>query len=105
MDLAARVRSARPIPAQGDQPARERLDPKPLRECRDQRDPRVRDDALIVEFDPQTLQSDRLVMLHHEGDLLTQDATAPNGRLFPAREVIFVADRTEPIYATGGSGP
>ena len=76
--LAARVGRARPIAPQPHQPTRERLDPQPRRERRDQRDPRVRDDPLIVELDPHAVQSDRLVILHHEGDLLSQAPAAPN---------------------------
>ena len=57
---------------------RERLDPQPPRERRDQHHPGVRDDPLIVELDPHAVQSDRLVILHHEGDLLTQAPAAAN---------------------------
>ncbi|MDP9401702.1 MAG: DUF1707 domain-containing protein, partial [Actinomycetota bacterium] len=32
---------------------------------------RVGDRPLVIERDPDPVQSDRLVMLHHEGDLLT----------------------------------
>ena len=42
--------------------------------------PRVRNDPLIVELDRQTVQSDRLVIVHHEGDLLTQAPAAPISR-------------------------
>jgi hypothetical protein len=91
--LAARPRRARPIPAQSHQPLRERLDPKPLGERGDQRDPGVRDRPLIIKRDLHTVQSDRPVILHHEGDLLTQDTTAPNGRFLPAQEVILCPRR------------
>ncbi len=33
---------------------------------------RVGDRPLVIERDPDPVQSDRLVMLHHEGDLLTR---------------------------------
>ena len=69
--LAARVRRARPVATQPHQTAGQRLDPEPLRERRDQHDPSVRHDPLIVELDLHAVQSDRLVILHHEGDLLT----------------------------------
>jgi hypothetical protein len=45
--------------------------PQPRGEHREQRHPGVRNGALIVELDPQTFQSDRLVIMHLEGDLLT----------------------------------
>ncbi len=55
-------------------------------------------DLLIVECDPHTVQSDRLVILHHEGDLLTQGTAAPYGRFLPAQEVILLLrpDGTRP---------
>jgi hypothetical protein len=55
--------------------------------------------TLIIETDPQAIQSDRLVILHHEGDLLTAGApAAANSRKSPAQEVILHPrpDRTTP---------
>ena len=95
--LAPRVRGARQVAAQPHQPASERLDPQPPSERRDQRDPGVRDHALIVELDPHPIQSDRPVILHHEGDLLTQDAAAQIDRFLPAQEVIL---RSQPDGTT-----
>ena len=46
--------------AQPHQLLRQRLDPQPLRERRDQRHAGVRDDSLVVEHDLQPIQSDRL---------------------------------------------
>lgn len=51
----------------GDQIAGQRLDPQALGERRDQRDPSVRNDPLVMESDLQRVQSDRLVILHHGG--------------------------------------
>jgi hypothetical protein len=69
--LAPRVRGTRPVTPQPHRPSCQRLDPKPVGERRDQRHPSVRNSPLVVEFDPQTVQSDRLVIMHHEGDLLS----------------------------------
>jgi hypothetical protein len=71
---------ARPIAPQPHQPTRERLDPQPLRERRDQHHPRVTDDPLVVEFDPHAVQSDRPVIMHHQGDLLSQAPAAAISR-------------------------
>jgi hypothetical protein len=67
--------------AQHDALIDERLDPQPLRERRRQDDPGVRDRPLIVKADRDAVQSDRPVNMHHEGDLLSQAATAAIGRL------------------------
>jgi hypothetical protein len=40
-------------------------------ERRDQHHPGVTDHPLVVEADLHAIGSDRLVILHHEGDLLT----------------------------------
>jgi hypothetical protein len=50
----------------------------------------------VVEGDIHPIQSDRPAILHHEGDLLTQDAAARHDRFSPAQEVIlrFHPDRT-----------
>ena len=69
--LATGVRGPRPIRPQPDQTPRQRLDPQPLAERRDQHHPGVRNDPLVVEADLHAVQSDRLVILHHEDDLLT----------------------------------
>jgi hypothetical protein len=72
------VGGPRPIAPQAHQLADERLDPKATGERRDQHDPGVRDGPLIVELDPQPVQSDGLVILHHEGDLLSQGPGCAN---------------------------
>ena len=50
---------------------------------------RLCDRPLIVKTDRHTIQSDRPVNMHHEGDLLSQAATAAIGRFSPAQEVIL----------------
>jgi hypothetical protein len=75
--LAARVRGARPIAPQPHQPPRERLDSQALGKRGDQHHAGVRDDPLIVELNPQAVQSDGRVMVHHEGDLLTAGPGCP----------------------------
>ena len=57
--LATRVRRARPVAPQPHRTLRERLDPQPPSERRDQRDPGVTYDPLVVELDRQAVQSDR----------------------------------------------
>jgi hypothetical protein len=66
-----------------------RLDPEPPGERRRQDDSSVGDRPLIIETDRDAIQSDRPVNMHHEGDLLSQAATAPIGRFSPAQEVIL----------------
>jgi hypothetical protein len=72
----------RPITPQPHPLRRQRFDPEPLCERRDEHHPRVRDRALVIELDPQTIQSDRLVIMHHEGDLLT---AGPGCRIQPLK--------------------
>ena len=62
---------ARPLATQRDQLPRKRLDTEAPGERRDQHHAGVRDDPLIIKRDLQPVQSDRLVIVHHEGDLLT----------------------------------
>lgn len=45
--------------------------------------PGIRDSTLVIEDDPQTIQSDPLVILHHEGDLLTAGPGCCNQPLKP----------------------
>jgi hypothetical protein len=99
--LAARVARPEPLRPQPHQPLRQRLDPQPRRHRRRQHQPRVRDHPLVIERDLDAVQSDRSIMLHHQDDLLTQDATAQIGRFFPAREVILrpAPDGTPPTLA------
>jgi len=75
--FAPPVRRAWPIAAQPHQPARQRLDPQPLHDRRDEHHARVADDPLIAELHPQTVQSDGLVILHPQGDLRQNRPTAP----------------------------
>ena len=96
------VDRARPIPTQPDQPLRERLHSQPPSQRRDQHHTGVRDDALIVEFDLHAVRSDRLVILHHEGDLLMQDVAARTFSLL--RRSFFFGDRTQPSDPSSGSG-
>lgn len=69
--LAPRVGRPRPIPAQPHHTTSEILDPEPPRERRDEHDPSIRNRPLVIEHDIQAVQSDSLVIMHHEGDLLT----------------------------------
>ncbi len=71
---------ARPLTTQPYQPLRQHLDPQPLGERRDEHHPGVRDSTLVVELDLQTVQSDRLVIMHREGDLLNSGGGWPNSR-------------------------
>ena len=68
--LATRVRRPRPIRAQPDQTTSALLDPEPLSQGRDEHNPSVRNHSLVIENNVQAVQSDRLVIMHHEGDLL-----------------------------------
>jgi hypothetical protein len=94
--LAPRVRRTGPIATQPHHPARERLETEPLRPRRDEHHTRVTHDPLIVELDPQPVQSDGIVILHPQGELLTQDATAGIGRFLPAQGVTLVWRPDEP---------
>ncbi|HEX5924411.1 MAG TPA: hypothetical protein VFY45_11310 [Baekduia sp.] len=66
--FASRVAGAGPITAHTPEALDESLDAEPFGERRDQRDPRVADDAFVVEIDPHAVQSDRPVIVHHQGD-------------------------------------
>jgi len=68
-DLRARVRRARPV-TEVDAAVNQRLDPQTPRERGRQHDPGVGDRPLIIELNPDGVQSDRPVSMHHEGDLL-----------------------------------
>jgi hypothetical protein len=100
--LRARIRRARPV-AEVDCLINECLDPEPISKRRDQHDPRVGDRSLIVELDPNAVQSDRPVSMHHEGDLLLQPPDAGYVRKSAAEEVFFVHQRTESTRRIGGS--
>ena len=69
--LAARIAHPGPLGSQPHQPLRQLLDPKPRCQRRQQHQARVGNDALVVELDLHAVQSDRPVILHHTGDLLT----------------------------------
>jgi hypothetical protein len=58
--------------------------------------------SLVVEFDPQTVEYDRLVILHHEGDLLSAGPGCANQPLKPCSTGghFFFPDRTEPTKPT-----
>jgi len=69
--LPARVRPTRPTRPQAHTTPDQTLKAQPLGECRDQRDPSVRDDPIVVKPHQHAVQSDRPVIVHHQGDLLT----------------------------------
>jgi hypothetical protein len=81
--LAAHVRSvwgARPPPpALADRP----LQPQPPGERRDRHDNSVQHRALILEHGSRPVQSNRLVIVHHESDLLTHDPATLSDRFPP----------------------
>ena len=83
----------------------QRLDPQPLRERPRQDDSGVRDRPLVIERDRDAIQSDRPVNMHHEGDLLSQAATAAIGRFSPAQEVILRSPPDRTGCSAGGSRP
>jgi len=89
--LAPGVRGARPVASQPDQPPRQRFDPQAFGEGRDQHHSCVRDGPLVIEFDSQTVQSDRLVIMHLEGDLLCAGSGCSIQPLSPAQEVILLS--------------
>jgi len=64
--FASRVRGARAITAQTHEAVRQALDSQPLRKRRDERDPGLGDDPLIVKAHRDAVQSDRPVIVHHE---------------------------------------
>ena len=70
-----RLRGPRAIAAKAHQALCETLDTQPPCECGDQRDPSIRDDALVVEDRLTAVQLDRRIV-HHEGDLLTPGPAA-----------------------------
>ena len=53
------------------EPGDQTLYSQPPGERGDQRDPGVGDHPIVIKHDADTVQSDRLVILHHQGDLLT----------------------------------
>jgi hypothetical protein len=83
--FASRVAGAGPITAH----THEALDAEPFGERRDQRDPRVADDAFVVEIDPPAVQSDRPVIVHHHGDPLTPGPGCPHSLKSLAQEAIL----------------
>ena len=87
--LAPGVRSARPVTTQPHPILRERLDTESLGERRDEQNPGIRNRPFVVETDPCAVQSDRLGILHHEGDLLPQAPAARHSRKSPVQEVIL----------------
>ncbi len=103
-DLTSRVRRPGPVAPQAHQPASQRLDPQALRDRRDKHHACLTNQPLIVEPDPQPVQSDRLVILHHEGDLPLQAPAAPISRKNPAQEVILHSGPDRTPLPIGGSG-
>src|SRR5215211_7121087 len=81
--LASRPRGARPTVKPNGR-IDERLDPEPPPELDREHEPGVDDHALVIENDLGSVRQ----ILHHEGDLLTQAAVAPNDSFLPAQEVI-----------------
>jgi hypothetical protein len=63
-------------PPQAHAPVHEALDPQPHRQRRHQHDPGIGDRPALIEANVDTVQSDRPVIVHHEGDLLTRAPTA-----------------------------
>lgn len=69
------------------------LDAKPPAQCCDQDQPRVGDQALVVERDADRIElHGRLRTLHHVGDLLMSGRGCPFSRYLPAQEVIFMSE-------------
>jgi hypothetical protein len=69
-------------------------------------DPGIANRSLIVEADLDAIKSDRPVIVHHQGDVLTQAATGPIGRFLPAPEVILPTTGRKSTRAGGSSlGP
>jgi hypothetical protein len=89
--LAARVGATRPIATQPHAVLRERLDTEAPGERRDEHHPGIGHRAFVVELDLHAVRSDRLVILHHEGDLPLQAPAAVNSRKSPAQEVILLS--------------
>src|SRR6266496_421094 len=90
--------ATRPPRAQQHEPLNQTLEPQPLRERRRQRDPGVRHDPLIVKNDPHLVQSDRPIIMHHQGDLLCRAPAVHTAWKSPAQEVILASapDRPHP---------
>ena len=57
---------------------------------------------MAVQSNRDTVQSDRPVTMHHEGDLLLQAATAGIGRFFPAQQVTLRSVPDGTTDRTGG---
>ena len=89
--LPARVRRTRTIRAQAHTTRDQRLQPQPPGERRDQRDPRVRDDPVVVKTDPHAVQSDRPVIVHHQGDPLRRAPAAHTAWKSPAQGVTLTS--------------
>lgn len=103
-DLAPGVVRARPIRAQAHEALRESLDSQPLRERCDEHDPRVCDRSVVIKGDLHSVQSDRPVIVHHEGDLLR----GPRLRLQPEKALVrrsfFLQHRTTPPTTAADQG-
>jgi hypothetical protein len=87
-DLHAGVGCPRTVP-EAHRLVNKRRDPQALGKRRAQHAPGVRDGALVVEGDLHAVQSDRPVIVHHEGDLLSPGRDCPHSRNLPAQEVIL----------------
>jgi hypothetical protein len=72
--LRAGIRRARAL-TEIDALIDQRLDAQALSQACREHDPRVSDRALVIENDPDRVQSDRPVSMHHEGDLLCRPRT------------------------------
>jgi AcrR family transcriptional regulator len=82
-----------PVTTERHESANQTLDTQPASERRNERDPRIRNQPLIVENDPHPVQSDPLVILHHTSDLLIPGRDSRNLSLpSPIQEVILRPD-------------
>ncbi len=81
----------------------ERLDPQALRECRSEHDSRVSDRSLVVEGHRDTVQSDRSVIVHHEGDILRRPRRRHSREKAVLRRSCFHTSRERPLQAKGGA--
>src|SRR5680860_1157124 len=96
--LATGVGGTRLLAPQPHQLAGQRLESESLGERRDQRHAAVGNRPLVVKLDLQSVQSDRPVIVHHQGDLLNSGRGCSNQPLSsPFRRSFFVQGRMESV--------